>query len=300
MLPQLTETNVPIYTLEQTSRDGSKDFEIAQTTGLMHHQQELFFVPHRKGFYLFVFVKAGSSRHWVDMVPHIVKPDTLYFSSPHQVILKEDIPAGTTFEGTSICFTQEFLDIEEDGMLGKLPIIQNPHNGHALSLSAADVVFVEDISAKLLAEYNHKQGWHNSMLLAYLRVLLIYLSRLYNEQFTAPDKSPDRELFNRFKGLVSNHFTKYHDVATYAEMLNLSAGHFGELIKKQSGRTPIEHIHDHLLLEAKRMLFHTEASMKEIAFELGFEEASYFNRFFKRLTSTTPLSYRSSTREMYH
>lgn len=300
MHPQLTTTNVPIYTLEQTSRNGDKDFEILVADGLTHHQKELFFTPHRKDFFLFVFVKAGTSRHWLDMELQTVTPGNLYFSSPHQVILKEDRPAGAIFEGIPICFTKEFLEMEEDGQLAKLPIIANPYNGHVLKLSATDIAFIEDIAAKLITEYNHKQGWQTGMLLAYLRVLLIYLSRLYNEQFTAPEKTPERELFNRFKTLVSTHFTEYHDVATYADMLNLSAGHFSELIKKQSGKTPLEHIHDHLLLEAKRMLFHTDASMKEIAFQLGFEEASYFNRFFKRLTATTPLSYRSTSRKMYH
>jgi AraC-like DNA-binding protein len=53
-------------------------------------------------------------------------------------------------------------------------------------------------------------------------------------------------------------------------------------------------------LEAKRLLFHSERSIKEIAFELGFEDASYFNRFFKRIAQTTPAVYRSATREMYH
>ena len=74
----------------------------------------------------------------------------------------------------------------------------------------------------------------------------------------------------------------------------------GEVIKQQSGKTAIELIHERLMLEAKRMLFHTESSIKEIAFELGFEDASYFNRFFKRLGEQTPLAYRNSTRKMYH
>ena len=53
-------------------------------------------------------------------------------------------------------------------------------------------------------------------------------------------------------------------------------------------------------VEAKRLLFHTDQSIKEIAFALGFEDASYFNRFFKRIALTTPADYRSSIREMYH
>jgi len=83
-------------------------------------------------------------------------------------------------------------------------------------------------------------------------------------------------------------------------MLNISAGHLSEVVKDQSGKSAITHIHERLVLEAKRLLFHTENSIKEVAFQLGFEDASYFNRFFKRITGNTPLDYRSSNREMYH
>ena len=296
MLSTVAETFVPVYTLQQTSETGSKDFEIMRNSGLTQKQKDLFFVPHRKDFYLFAFAKSGSVRHWGDMVPFTGKPDTLYFSSPPQVFLKEE----GTFEATAICFTQDFLDMEEGGLLNELPIIQNLNNGHELCLSAADVAFTDDITNKLLEEYKQGQGWQNSMLLAYLRILLIYLSRLYKAQFPAEDKTPERALLHRYKTLIAGHFTQHHDVATYAAMLNLSAGHFSELIKKQSGKAAMEHIHDRLLLEAKRLLFHTDASIKEIAFQLGFEEASYFNRFFRRLTGSTPLAYRNSIREKYH
>lgn len=296
MLSQGAGLQLPTYSLEQTSRNGSRQFEIARVSELTQLQKELFFVPHRKDFYLFAFVRQGSSRNWVDGTPFVLKPDTLYFSSPQQVFLKEE----GTYEAVCICFTLEFLNMEDNSQFSRLPIIQNRLNGHELRLSPDDVAFIEDLSAKMLAEQQHGQNLTNSMLLAYLRVLLIYLSRLYTAQFTSDNKSPDRDLLTRFTSLVSDNFTQCHDVATYAGMLNLSTGHFGELVKKQSGKTPIEHIHDRLLLEAKRLLFHTDVSVKEIAFQLGFEEATYFNRFFKRLTQSTPLGYRSSIREMYH
>ncbi len=296
MLTTAASLQLPAYSLQQTSRSGNGQFEVARVSGLTPLQKELFFVPHRKNFYLFAFVLRGSSRNWVDGTPFIIKPETLYFSSPQQVFLKED----GRYEAFCLCFTREFLDMEGSGSFNQLPIIQNPYSGHELRLSPADVSFIEDLFSKMLAEQQQGQTLRNSMLLAYLRVFLIYLSRLYSAQFTVNEKSDDRYLLHRFKELVSENFTQYHDVAAYADMLNLSAGHFSELIKKQSGKTPIEHIHDRLLLEAKRLLFHTESSMKEIAFHLGFEEASYFNRFFKRLTSHTPLAYRGTIREMYH
>lgn len=296
MLTQAAAATVPVYTLEQSSRSGDRYFEIAEVSGLAQHQKDLFFVPHRKDFYLLCFMRSGSGRHWVDMMPYTARSHTLYFSSPQQVFLKEE----SRFEATAISFTPEFLELEEGGFFKRLPIIQNRHNGHELRLSPEDVTFADDLCAKLLAEYHHKEGWRNSMLLAYLRVLLIYLSRLYTAQVAAGGPSADRELLARFKALVGAHFTHSHEVAAYAGMLNISAGHLGELIKQQSGQPPIAHIHDRLLLEAKRLLFHTDASAKEIAFALGFEEASYFNRFFKRHTGSTPLAYRSAIREMYH
>lgn len=298
-MPDLAiETRVPVYTLEQSSRNGSKQFAIAQHRSLTPEQKNLFFVPHRNSFYKMVLVRGGKSRHWVDMVPYIIEPDTLYFTSPHQLVLKEE--ASGPFWGTSIYFTDEFLGAETSGLLKQLAIIQNVHNGHGLLLQPKDITFIEDILAKLLAEFENKPALHNSMLLAYLQVLLIYLSRLYTEQFTGKGSFADRELLKKYKALIAENFVQTHEVAAYAAMLNLSAGHFSELIKEQSGKTAIEHIHDQLLLEAKRLLFHTEYPVKEIAYRLGFEEASYFNRFFKRMAGSTPVTYRNTIRKMYH
>jgi hypothetical protein len=75
------------------------------------------------------------------------------------------------------------LAIEENEFLKTLPIIQNLQNGHELVLNPENVVFIEDITGKIVTEYKQKADWRNGMLLAYLRVLLICLSRLYNEQF---------------------------------------------------------------------------------------------------------------------
>jgi AraC-like DNA-binding protein len=76
-------------------------------------------------------------------------------------------------------------------------------------------------------------------------------------------------------------------------MLNISISHLNALIKEQSGKTVMMHVHDRQTLEAKRLLYSTSMSVKEIAFDLGFKDASYFNRFFKRVASVTPLAYRN-------
>jgi AraC family transcriptional activator of pobA len=90
-----------------------------------------------------------------------------------------------------------------------------------------------------------------------------------------------------------------HEVSAYATQLHISAGHLSEVIKAQTGRPAIKHLHERLVLEARRLLLHTQQPLKEIAYDLGFQDASYFNRFFKREAGLTPADYRTSVRKMY-
>lgn len=291
------DIEIPKYNIEPDPATGNKMFRVIKTDCRMIHMNVDFLKPHRKDYYFFALVRQGNSRHWIDMVPYTLKPDTLYFTVPHQIHLKEESEPMT---GTIVAFTDEFLTLDKSGSLKNMPIIQNPQNGHELSLSADDVAFLEDILEKINAEYHSRNNWQGGMLMAYMNVLVIYLSRLYNEQFVTDDRLPGRLLLRKFLEKIEGNYAEAHEVACYADMLNLSAGHLSEVVKEQSGRPAIAHIHERLMLEAKRLLFHTDRSIKEIAFELGFEDASYFNRFFKRLGDTTPADYRTRSREMYH
>jgi AraC family transcriptional activator of pobA len=255
-----------------------------------------FLQPHRKDYYLFAFVQEGSNRHWIDDVPYTVKHGHFYFTVPPQVHLKEET---CPMKGLVAYFTDEFLSLEENRMLRQLPIIQNPAGGHELVLTEADRVFIEDIMRKMLAEYNNGGDWHNQMLTSWLRVLVIYLSRLYAEQLGEHCITQNYCLLKGYQQLISEHYINTHDVAAYADLLNISPGYLNDVIKQQSGKTAITHIHNRLVVEAKRRLLHTELSVKEIADDLGFEDAAYFNRFFKRLAGDTPISYRHKIREMY-
>ena len=254
-------------------------------------------IPHRKDHYLIVFIRHSKSRHWLDMVPYVLKDNAVYFSAPNQVIIKEGFE---NLWSTGIAFTPEFLSFQENAALSQLPLIQNPYNGHELLLNDSDIAFVEDLIAKINTEYNHASEWQQRMLAAYLTVLLTYLSRLYTNQFKAVDMSADKLLLKNFQAKINECFHELHEVGDYASRLNISAGHLSEVVKTQSGKPAIKHIHERIILEARRMLFHTSNALKEIAYDLGFVDASYFNRFFKRETGVTPAEYRANIRKMYH
>lgn len=287
---------VPIYPLEPDNVTGNKHFRVYNYEGSLPNQSELL-IPHRKDHYLFVFIRRAGSRQWIDMVPYILKDNTVYFSGPNQIIVKEEFEQ---LWSTGIAFTNEFLSFQENASLNQLPLIQNPQSGHELLLTETDLNFVEDMLAKINVEYQNPSEWQQRMLAAYLTVLLTYLSRLYTEQFKDNGTSMDKLLLKNFQAKINECFRELREVGDYASLLHISAGHLSEVVKTQSGKPAIKHIHERLVLEARRLLFHTHNSLKEIAFDLGFADASYFNRFFKRETGVTPAGYRANIRKMYH
>jgi len=285
----------PIYHLEP-DETGNKYFRVYNFEGTLPHQSELL-IPHRKDHFLIVLVRKAGTRQWIDLQPYILKNNTVYFSGPENIIVKEEFQQ---LWSTGLAFTSQFLSLQGGEFLLTLPFLQNVQNAHELLLSEPDIAFVEDLLMKINIEYQHPNEWQQRMLMAYLTLLLTYLSRLYTEQYKANDPAGDKVLLKKFQSKIDDSFQHFHEVGDYASMLNISAGHLSELIKTQSGKPAIKHIHDRLILEARRLLFHSSKSSKEIAFDLGFADASYFNRFFKRETGITPAQYRNQIREMYH
>lgn len=287
---------VPVYSLEPDDIAANKQFRVYNFDGNLPSQSDLL-VPHRKDHYLLVFIRrAGGTRQWIDMAPYTIQDNTVYFTGPNQIIVKEGF---NQLWSTGVAFTKEFLSFQENASLSKLPLLQNPQNGHELRLTEADVNVVEDMLAKINGEYRQPGEWQQRMLTAYLTVLLTYLSRLYTEQYAGNPFSTDKLLLKKYQAQIDEHFRELHQVSEYASLLNVSAGYLSEVVKAQSGKPAITHIHERLVLEARRLLFHTQHSLKEIAFDLGFSDASYFNRFFKRETDVTPAEYRTLIREMY-
>jgi AraC-like DNA-binding protein len=288
---------IPVYSLAANSRMGSRMIELAEAAeGVPARIEPAFLVPHRKDYYLFVLVRQGSSRHWIDSIPYTLSPGTFYFTVPQQVHLKEEM---RPMQGLVLRFTEEFLQLEENRGLRELPLLQNPAGGHELSLTAADLAFVGDTLSTMLVEFRGSDPWKNHMLAAQLRVLVIYLSRLYTAQFGIAANG-ERRLLREFQGLIDRLYREEHEVAGYAARLHISPGHLNHRVKEQSGKTAIHHIHARIVMEAKRQLLYSNLTVKQLGDHLGFEDPAYFNRWFKRLTGKTPMRYRADIREMYH
>ncbi|MBS1564526.1 MAG: helix-turn-helix domain-containing protein [Bacteroidetes bacterium] len=291
------KTLIPTYSLAESSATGHELIEIREVKAGNGHPKPFLFLPHRKDYWFFFIPTRGHNRHWIDFVSYDIRPHALYFTTPNQVHLKERLEP---VEGLLVAFTEEFL-LPDNKDLIRLPILQNPDDRHEIKLSPEEETFLLSHMQQMLHEYSQEQGWQQPMLQSYLHIFLLYLSRLYNRRFPMePAPGNGRLMVRRMKELLETQYAQLHQVSDYARLLNVSPGHLNDTIKDHTGKTAITLIHERILLEAKRTLFHAELSVKEIGAQLGFEDAAYFNRFFKRMTGETPLQFRQSIREKYH
>lgn len=125
-----------------------------------------------------------------------------------------------------------------------------------------------------------------------------YCERFYDRQFITRENL-NNDILSKFENLLNDYFQseKAQDlglplVGYFADCLHLSANYFGDLIKKETGKSAQEHIQLKLIDLAKERIFDTNKSVSQIAFELGFKYPQHFNRMFKKGTGYTPNEYR--------
>lgn len=109
-------------------------------------------------------------------------------------------------------------------------------------------------------------------------------------------KAPVIRFYITFTQLVNAHYLTHRQVQDYADSLGVSAGHLSDTVSGLTGLTAIGIIHQRTVLEAKRILIHTDQTVSQIASALAFDDPSYFGRFFKRMTGETPQQFRQTFR----
>lgn len=145
-------------------------------------------------------------------------------------------------------------------------------------------------------EFETVDNIQEDMLRMLLKRLIIIVTRLARNQFVQVQDLPDQKLdiIRQFNLLVENHYKKEHGVKFYAEQVNRSPKTLSNLFALYNNKSPLAIIQERIIIEAKRLLLYTDRSAKEIAYDLGFEDAAYFSSFFKKNTEVSPTDFRNN------
>ncbi len=149
---------------------------------------------------------------------------------------------------------------------------------------------LEVFEEELLSEDEIK----GEMLRMLLVRLIIQITRIAKKQYIDPKQLPDDKfkLLRQYNLLVEIHFKQQHQVQFYAGLLNKSPKTISNIFTLYSKKTPLQVIQQRIVAEAKRLFLYTDRSVKEIADELGFEDAAHFSKFFKKCTSQNPSEFK--------
>ncbi len=251
-------------------------------------------VPHRHTFYVMFWITAGSGTHYVDFVGDTIRPNSLHFVGPGQVHYWD---LETELTGYAIVFEAAlFVEAADQQLLEELTCFRTINGLAALTPPAANAAAIDYIVEHLAQEYSQQHYGHALSVVAWLRLLIIAAQRLANASEPSSGAiSGEKLLTNRYINLVEQHATTQHKVEWYANELAVTVAHLSKSVKTAHGATAGSLLRNRLVLEAKRLLVHTDETAAAIADQLNFENASYFGRFFKRETQQTPRQFRTQT-----
>lgn len=225
---------------------------------------------------------------------------TLVFIAPGQVIDVENKVDYYQPTGHALVFHPDLIS---GTSLGKS--IQEYHffsynTSEALHLSQRERELVLDCFSKIAYELEHAIDKHSKQLIvSNIELFLNYCERFYDRQFITRDHV-NKGILEKFEEELTNYFASdkpasigLPTVAYFAEALHLSANYFGDLIKKETGKSAQEYIQNKIIDIAKHKIFDVNKSISEIAYELGFKYPQHFSRLFKNRVGYTPNEYRS-------
>jgi AraC-like DNA-binding protein len=275
-------------------------FEIGrlETTHRLHTTTR----PHRHRFYEIIWVVDGAGVHAVDFEEHAIGPQTVFLFSPGQVhVVRVDRP----LSGYMLLFTADFLALDSPAAdatnatnaTAALPFFRPGVANPVLTLTDGEAQQLRAAAEDLLCEYASSAPWRREMLRARFQTLLLTLARVARRQPVRA--APTTSTVARFQALVAEHFRRVHRVAAYARLLAVTPGHLNDLTRAATGHTASALIDARLVLEAKRLLAHSDATTAEIAAHLGFPDPSYFGRFFRRHAGQSPGAFRATIHEKY-
>jgi len=151
------------------------------------------------------------------------------------------------------------------------------------------------LSDIFVEEFKTSDNIQNEMLLVLLKRLIIYVTRLARSGYAPVKKLQDERfhIIRKFNLLVEKNFKSEHSVSFYAEQLCKAPKTLSNLFAIFNQKAPSQVIQERIIVEAKRLLYYTDKSIKHISFELGFEDVAYFSNFFKKNTGVSPSDFKN-------
>jgi AraC family transcriptional activator of pobA len=286
--------SIPVYSLDKFRKSGEKNllYQVEVFDANRHFQVTY---PHRHDFYEVLYLSNGSGFHIIDSNKYEIKPPCIFFLSPgqaHRLELSSDI------DGFIFLFTAEFYLVNQTN---KNKLLEFPfffsvsqNNPPLLIQNKIDDDFFRALFIRGCSEIA-KNETSSEIIHSILELVLLTCNNLYPDDLTTVQKGKGQIIVKNFLKLIEENYQNNLSVTQYARRLAISPNHLTQMVKQITGKTSIELLQEKLIVETKRLLIHTNLTVSEISDKMSFDDQSYFTKYFKNKTGTTPLQYRKKS-----
>ncbi len=275
--------------------DLGKDKNIhVEKVNLKAGMEQIVMDPHRINFYAIRWVVRGEGTVYVDNIPVTVKPNLLFVGTPKQITFY-DFPKDYDIEAYILAFNQNLItmmNFEKDAQ----SFLDNLTSPLMVYPDAEAQKFIKGIFELMIMEFQQSLRHQSERILAGLtKSLLFYLFRIQHRESASQGINQGYvNLYRQFLNEVENHYKTDHYVADYTDRLHVTEKRLNRACKAVTQQTASNIIQKRIDYEIKRLLFYSTKTVKEIGYEMGFNDPSYFNKFFKSNNGHTPGEFRQA------
>lgn len=245
---------------------------------------------HRHDFHFFIIQEKGTTTFEIDFKKYKLKESSILYIHPDQVhrFLQTD---NVTICGLLI--NNENLNPEYLHLLEEIVPVE------PLVIKKESLSVITDTVRLCIRSFERTSDiLYHSLLKNNCNALVAQILVHYLERSKPADKLSRFEIVTKsFKALLERNFATAKMPSEYAQQLNISVAYLNECVKNATGQPVSYHIQQRVILEAKRLLFHSDKSVKEIATALGYQDYAYFSRLFTKVAGMTALAFRNKNRD---
>ncbi|OJF75643.1 MAG: hypothetical protein BKP49_11065 [Treponema sp. CETP13] len=245
---------------------------------------------HRHDFFEIIYITEGEGTHVIDFKSWNIEQGSVFLIHPGQVHYWQ-----TKFvSGYALIFQEESFISSSNSTAHNQSIdllfLLGQQNTIYLD-TQAQLAFEKQL-VTIKKEYDSENEYRNILFQAYLNILIVFLSRIKEKKsLIKPEK---KDILLKFKKLVIENYKTEKSVSFFADHMCMTVNNLIKTIKSITGFSPGQILRHALSMEARRLLVHTDLTTAQIAYELHFEDPSYFSRFFKRETGQSPSQFRKN------
>lgn len=246
---------------------------------------------HRHDYHFFFLQEAGTTSIEIDFRKYKVPPESVIYIHPNQVHRMVGTVQNVTVSGWAI--NNENLNSEYLKLLNDIA----PAKPLSLNKEVFSIIY-DAVTLCIKISERKQEKLHHALLKDSCNTLVALITSQYLVQSKPTDTLSRFDVITKaFKSILEHNYITVKKPAEYAQSLNVSAPYLNECVKKTTGYPVSYHIQQRIILEAKRLLYHSDKSVKEIASELGYDDYPYFSRLFNKVAGMTPLTFRNKNFE---